>query len=126
MTEVRRLSVDVDGFVSGRHPALPADDRTALSAFMRAGHVLTAARSLSEDRLDPTHPRCVPLIIKTDGQWVWTAASEYYLEKYGVVPCAAFIAHARTADFEVPQVDDARLAVILVAIGTPDQGPLSQ
>jgi hypothetical protein len=38
----------------------------------------------------------VPLDLRTDGRWIWSEASAYYLERYGFAPSRAFLTELRS------------------------------
>lgn len=61
-------------------------------AYLDGGSVLAAARGAGVDRITQ-EGNVVPLIIKTDGQWVWPMAVSYYLTVHGVPLEDAFLAH---------------------------------
>ena len=48
---------------------------------------------------------CVPTIIRTDGTWIWTDSTAYYLREYGLQPDADLLAHIRANSYEVPFAD---------------------
>jgi hypothetical protein len=47
----------------------------------------------------------VPTIIRTDGTWIWTDSTAYYLREYGLQPDPALLAHIRENGYELPEVD---------------------
>lgn len=51
--------------------------------YLEGGSVVAVARSRATDEV--THqPDVVPLVVKTDGEWVWTAAMAYYLRVHAI------------------------------------------
>lgn len=77
---------------------------------------VSAARTRLPDELDPTHPLVVPVVIYTDGEWVWSGQQLYYAEHHDIPIDPGFVAHARARHFvlgEVPEtaVEDALNAI---------------
>lgn len=64
-----------------------------LSRLLAGGVVLYEGRFLDHDRLDPGRGAVVPLTVRTDGVWVWSEASGYYLREHGVLPSSDLLAH---------------------------------
>lgn len=77
-----------------------------MTAYLRHGPIVMAARSNAPDRLDPARGEAVPLTFHTDGTWVWSGAVAYYLSEHGVPPEGDLVAHIHANGFEVPAVDD--------------------
>ena len=74
---------------------LPNDDRRfhrTLRYLRRAETVIRDERSRGADALDPEKALVVPRGYRTDGDWVWPFALEYYLEHHGVAPPAELAA----------------------------------
>jgi hypothetical protein len=69
-------------------------DRAAeLSRLLAGGVVLYEGRFLDQDRLSQRREAVVPLTVRTDGIWVWSEASGYYLREHGVLPSADLLSH---------------------------------
>jgi len=88
--------VDSDGnpYITNDHPRIPpGPDRDRLLAYLHAGQVVAASGRV-RDVLDPDSSAwAVPIVLYTDGTWVWDHSCIYYLERYGLAPTAAFIDH---------------------------------
>jgi hypothetical protein len=62
---------------------------------------------LGPDALHPSRPLVVPTAWRTDGWWVWSDATAYYLREYHLLPDHWFLADLRARDFGGVEVDDA-------------------
>ncbi|WP_344888457.1 TNT domain-containing protein [Actinomadura meridiana] len=87
-------------------PDVPPDEVERVTAYLREGPIVMAARSNAPDRLDRSRGKAVPLTFHTDGTWVWSGAVAYYLSEHGVAPEADLVAHIRANGFQVPEVDE--------------------
>lgn len=59
------------------------------------------------DRFAPERGPVVPLDVRTDGVWAWSAASAYYLREYGVAPDPELVERrAAPRDRELPTCDE--------------------
>jgi hypothetical protein len=74
-------------------PALRAD----LLTYLAAGRPVLSTTSRTTDPLDPAAGKVVPLGFLTDGQWIWTEAVGYFLDRHGLEPDPELVAHARAA-----------------------------
>ena len=83
------------------------DEAEQAAAYLRAGELLLSSPELLEDALAPARGAMVPVSIRTDGSWIWSEATIYYLEEYGLEPDAGLLAHLRAAGFAAPEVDGA-------------------
>ncbi|MFE3111094.1 hypothetical protein [Kitasatospora indigofera] len=98
-------------------------------AYLQAGEMLLSSPELLEDLLAPARGAVVPVSIRTDGSWIWSEATTYYLEEYGMEPDAGLLAHIRAVDFVAPVVDGAtrhRAIAFLTQSDGPDAYPLAE
>jgi hypothetical protein len=75
----------------------PAEAERLLQ-YLGSGKVLMMADVAADDLMDPQLTACVPLHLRTDGRWVWSDASAYYLEKYAIAPAKEFREHLLASD----------------------------
>ena len=66
-------------------------------------------RGYDIDRLAATPEATVPVAFHSDGQWIWPAAVDFYLRKYGVSPELDLVEHVRAVGFTLPPVDEPTL-----------------
>ncbi|SOD74986.1 hypothetical protein SAMN05892883_4183 [Jatrophihabitans sp. GAS493] len=84
------------GYFDPEHTTLTEDDQAAVLHYMRSADTLLAGPGRLDDVITGD-PNCVPTDYRTDGQWIWSAASEYYLERHGFAPDLALTNHATSA-----------------------------
>ncbi|GAA2345653.1 SUKH-3 domain-containing protein [Dactylosporangium salmoneum] len=73
---------------------LPEPDRRfhrALRYLRSAAWVIRDPQTSGPDALDPAAASPVPRGYRTDGDWIWPVALEYYLEHHGVAPPAELL-----------------------------------
>jgi hypothetical protein len=76
------------------HPVVSdAAERDRLLAALGAATVVTWSSARMADVLAPERGDVVPLHLRTDGAWVWSEATMYYLEQYGLAPDPDLTAH---------------------------------
>lgn len=85
------------------------DDADRLLRYLMSGTPMLVADAQGEDVLDPSRGQTVPLHLRTDGAWVWSDATAYYVREHLVAPPAAFHAYLRTVPDTADRVDDVTL-----------------
>ncbi|MFF3515820.1 hypothetical protein [Streptomyces sp. NPDC002573] len=89
------------------HPRMDLVEALQVADYLWAGEPLLISPDRLDDVLDPCRSKAVPVDFRTDGTWIWTDATTYYLEEYGLEPPSALLAHIRAADYRAPTVDTA-------------------
>lgn len=109
------------GFTTSR-PTLDGRERDKVLAYLDAGSHLLMTTALMDDVVEETRHGVVPMSFRTDGQWIWTDATAYYLRHYGLAPDAQLLDHIRARRFEIPRVDTVAQHRALAALQaqTPD------
>ncbi|MFJ8582308.1 hypothetical protein [Micromonospora sp. NPDC093277] len=79
--------------------------REVVVGYLRDGSPLIRSDELTTDRCDPARGAVVPTGYRTDGEWVWSEAVEYYLSEHGVVPERGLLRRVDDLDGIVPEVD---------------------
>lgn len=76
------------------HPVV-ADDAEfrLLLDRLEAGVPLLTTTAVAEDVVEPARGAVVPLSFRTDGSWIWTEATTYYLQRYALAPDPDLRAH---------------------------------
>jgi hypothetical protein len=69
-----------------------------------------------DDVVDASRGNCVPTSFRTDGTWVWSDASTYYLEAHQLLPDPELVTHIRAANYAPPVIDDASRHRALAAL----------
>jgi hypothetical protein len=97
------------------------EHRERLLAYLDVGIPIIATSSLMQDIVDPARGEVVPLTFRTDGRWVWTDATSYYLDEHGIAPdpdLARYVEHGRHPE----RVDDVALHRVLAHLLSAPQG----
>ena len=95
-----------NGRPSVNRPPVSDDDRERLLEYL--DHAALALPERGHDVTGcPDGRPTVPVAFHTDGVWVWPAAVNYYLRRYGVPPDPDLVNHARSNGFRPPEVDEA-------------------
>jgi hypothetical protein len=90
--------------------------------YLEAGAVLLTTDLFGEDAVAPRGAR-VPLDIRTDGTWIWTDATAYYLRHYRIAPHIDLLAHILAARGRPPRPDTVTLFRAMAMLAQPDAGP---
>ncbi|HET6481398.1 MAG TPA: hypothetical protein VFG35_15380, partial [Actinoplanes sp.] len=86
------------------HPVLSGDDEhQRVLRYLSAGTVLLDTAAREPDVYDSEGGPVVPLGYRTDGRWVWSEATAYYLATYGLSPDPALLDHIRANHYQLPQ-----------------------
>lgn len=80
-------------------PSLSKEEQELLLAYLDEGAAILTFRSLAEDLLDPARPEKIPLVYQTDGTWVWSSESTYYLRHYSIAPDREFVEYIRSREY---------------------------
>ncbi|HKS45003.1 MAG TPA: ferredoxin [Amycolatopsis sp.] len=96
--------------------ALRPDERDRVLAYLETAPVVLAARTYDADAFDPGREPLVPLNFRTDGAWVWPGAVGYYLREHEVAPDPDLLAHLRSRQFVLPEVDESTRDRAITAI----------
>jgi hypothetical protein len=86
-----------------------AHERDRLLDYLCSGVPVALTPALGRDIYHPELPPVVPMNYRTDGFWLWSDASTYYLTRYPVRPDPAFVADLRARRHRYPVVDGASI-----------------
>jgi hypothetical protein len=103
----------------------PGAERESLLSYLRSASAILTTTAKAPDVFDATAGDVVPMSLRSDGEWVWSDAHGYYLDRYGVVTDAAFLEHIRRRGFQCPVLDSAACAAVVEAFyaaGDEEQG----
>ncbi|WP_258903399.1 hypothetical protein [Actinokineospora sp. UTMC 2448] len=81
-------------FSPARELVVDADERQKLLDFLDGGEVVMAAENHLPDVLAKSPADVVPADLRSDGAWVWSAASGYFLDRHLVAPDQGLVEHA--------------------------------
>lgn len=83
---------------AAEHPVVTDEDEFRLLLDrLEAGVPLLTTTAVAEDVVEPARGAVVPLSFRTDGSWIWTEASTYYLQRYALAPDPDLHAHLLAA-----------------------------
>ncbi len=104
------------------HPLIDDPEAERLIAYLREGEALLLTTGRMDDVVDRARVGTVPMSFRTDGVWIWSDATTYYLEQYRLSPDPRLTVRARGLDFQIPVVDGAARyrAMAVLTAPTPD------
>jgi hypothetical protein len=113
-----------NGRPSVNRPQVSDEERDRVLEYLDHSALALPERGHDVDRLSSDGRVTVPIAFHTDGVWVWPAAVNYYLRRYGVPPEPDLVNHARTNGFRPPEVDDqTRVAAAATITGNRPPAP---
>ncbi|MGW0431208.1 hypothetical protein ACWDV4_01465 [Micromonospora sp. NPDC003197] len=77
------------------HIVLDDVERRRVLAYLSRGELLLETLSKMDDVWEPEALAVVPINFRTDGHWIWSDATTYYLDRYGLAPDPLFLEHIR-------------------------------
>ncbi|OXM66896.1 glycohydrolase toxin TNT-related protein [Amycolatopsis vastitatis] len=107
-------------------PDLEVDEQDRLLEYLEAAPLVVPERGYDIDRLAATPEATVPVAFHSDGQWIWPAAVNFYLHKYGVSPEPDLVEHVRSVGFTLPSVDEPTLQAAAAYLTRGSQPPPQQ
>lgn len=90
-------------------------ERDQLLRYLEAGAPVVERDVWAADLFEPDRGHVVPTSFRTDGTWIWSDASAYYLRDRGLAPEPDFLGHIRTAGYRPPVVDEPRREAAVAA-----------
>lgn len=87
------------------HPRLDGNERLLVLNYLSSGVLLMETAARIEDVLVPNDGKVVPISFRTDGHWVWSDATWYYLQRHRLAPERAFLRHIRGRGHTFEEVD---------------------
>ena len=90
--------------------------------YLNAGQSLLVTTSAMDDVVDRWRRGVVPMNVRTDGVWIWTDATTYYLERYNLRPDRGLLRHIRAADYRMPEVDGVAIHRTTAVLQEPPEG----
>ncbi len=97
--------VDGVGAFSSDHTTIPDTEREELVSYLENGTAVLETFGYIDDVIDSTVKATVPTTVRTDGQFVWSDATAYYLRHHALAPQAEFLEHITSADSAPEPVD---------------------
>lgn len=95
--------VDDDGTVRGSAgPPLPPQERKRVLAYLMSAEVVLRAFRPGRDLLDDQQAAEVSIDLRSDGRWVWSDATVYYLLQHNMRPDERLLEHLRSVGPRAP------------------------
>ena len=98
------LGIGSGGLVEAE-PVESEEERDRILGYLDAGSPVLITTARLYDMIDQDLGRVVPMSFRTDGAWIWTDISAYYLRAYGLRPDAGLVAHIAASGYRMPRVD---------------------
>lgn len=95
---------------------LNSDERDLVLQFLLGGKIAARTSGRSIDKLDESRGKVVPSSLATDGTWIWSRATAYYLQHHGVAPEPDFLKHIRKCNYTAAQPDPDTLSQAIVTL----------
>ncbi|WP_370942277.1 hypothetical protein AB5J62_24510 [Amycolatopsis sp. cg5] len=105
----------VAGFRHG-HPVIEGQEKDAVLAYLRTAPVLLESSAAIGDVVEPERGRVVSVRMRTDGEWVWPDAVGYYLDRYGLAPEPALLAHIEAVGVPPAELDAVTIHRVLAQL----------
>jgi len=100
-------------------------DAAQVIDYLRAGEPLLVTTAQMDDVVDRSRRNSVPMNFRTDGTWIWTDTSTYYLAQHQLTPDLDLLEHIRSMDYEMPELDGVALHRAMIALQEPsDEEPV--
>jgi hypothetical protein len=97
-------------------PTIDDRERSGVLAYLDGGNPLLTTTALMDDVVNDRRRGVVPMTFRTDGEWVWSDATAYYLRHYGLAPDAQLLHSIRARRYIVPPVQPVALHRALAAL----------
>ena len=101
------------------HPTVDDQELVKLVGYLRQGEALLLTTARLDDVVDPARGDAVPMSFRTDGTWIWSDATTYYLEVHQFLPDPELAAHIRALGHVPPAVDDVARHRAMAALMEP-------
>jgi hypothetical protein len=116
--------VDAEGRPIGAEgDPLSEQDREAVLSYLLSAEVILQASEPGRDILDEESGAEVPLDLRSDGLWVWSDASAYYLSQHDVRPPQGLLDRASDAGGTAAAMDSVTYHRVLEALAGPMDTP---
>jgi len=87
--------------------------------YLRAGEPLLVTTARMDDMVDRSRRNAVPMSFRTDGAWIWTDTTTYYLERHRLTPDVGLLAHIRSSGYLTPALDGVAIHRAMAVLQAP-------
>jgi hypothetical protein len=99
-----------------------AEETLQVIEYLNAGRPLLVTTGAMDDVVDRSRRNAVPMNFRTDGTWIWTDSTTYYLEQHNLAPDPELLDHIRAADYQLPKLDGVALHRTMAVLQEPPEG----
>jgi hypothetical protein len=96
-----------------------AEETQHVVDYLNAGQPLLVTTAAMDDVVDTSRRTVVPMNFRTDGTWIWTDTTTYYLERHNLAPDPDLLNHIRAADYRIPEIDGVSIYRTLAVLQEP-------
>ncbi|HVK20383.1 MAG TPA: glycohydrolase toxin TNT-related protein [Actinokineospora sp.] len=120
ITEMAQLFEGIDGDLPVWYrPMVGRRESVAIERYLQDAPLVLSSRGLSADLITGDEAK-VPMGYHTDGRWVWSSATAYYLREHDIPPMLELVDHIRENRYTVPEVPQlAMRRAAALAMGRP-------
>jgi hypothetical protein len=87
--------------------------------YLKAGEPLLVTTAQMDDVVDRSRRSVVPMNFRTDGTWIWTDTSTYYLQRHRLRPDAGLMDHIRDLHYTMPSLDGVAIHRAMATLQEP-------
>jgi hypothetical protein len=111
---------------SGDHERMEDEDEIRkVLEYLRAGEPLLVTTAQMDDVVDRSRRNAVPMNFRTDGTWIWTDSTTYYLEQHQLTPDTELLEHIRASRYQMPELDGIAIHRAMAVLQEPsDEEPV--
>jgi hypothetical protein len=104
------------------HPQMEdADETERVIEYLNAGEPLLVTTAAMDDVVDRSGRNVVPMNFRTDGTWIWTDTTTYYLARHNLAPDPELLDHIRAADYSLPRLDGVAIHRAMAVLQEPPE-----
>lgn len=93
--------------------------------YLNAGEPLLVTTAQMDDVVDRSRRNVVPMNFRTDGTWIWTDTTTYYLQRHGLSPDTGLVDHIRHSCYRMPALDGVAIHRAMAVLQEPaDEEPV--
>jgi hypothetical protein len=104
------------------HPRMEdANETERVIEYLDAGEPLLVSTAAMDDVVDRSRHNVVPMNFRTDGTWIWTDTTTYYLSRHNLAPDPELLDHIRSADYRLPRLDGVAIHRAMAVLQEPPE-----
>jgi hypothetical protein len=93
--------------------------------YLNAGEPLLVTTAQMDDVVDRSRRNVVPMNFRTDGTWIWTDTTTYYLQRHRLSPDTGLVNHIRHSCYRMPALDGVAIHRAMAVLQEPaDEEPV--